>query len=248
MRRNIRLTGRRQLAQSAFDFRLTELNGKKIATLALALPAELKTFPVDAEIRVKLIENKLVEVLNFGTVGRPAATATLMEASFAAPSCQVRVVCRGGAKDGMLLGSTTPWTYSVGGQPDGILLFQPAKIAPRLWKLDIRPEENPILYIDDRVPDAASWAKGNPVFVACVLPHVITEVMRVILANGSRPEDGWMADWLSWLNGLIAGGADKLPFTGTEDEKRGWIDEVSAAFAHKHSLSDPVVDSLEAVR
>lgn len=243
MRRNIHLTGRRQLPQSAFDFRLADLNGQRVAALVLAMPEELKSYPSDAEIRVKLVENKLVEVLRFGTVGRPASSATLQERSFAAPSCQVRVVRRGGNSDGMLLGSTTPWTYSVGGQPDGILLFQPAKIAPRLWKLDIRPEENPILYIDDRIPDAASWAKGNPVFAASILPHVISDVMQTILAVGALPEDGWMADWIAWLKALIPGCVP--PFNGTEDERRNWIDEIVMAFSLKHALSDHVLSAME---
>jgi hypothetical protein len=209
-------------------------------------PEALKNFPIDAEIRVKLDENKIVEVLKFGTVGKPEATATLSEQSFIAPSCQVRIVSRGGTNDGLLLGSTKSWTYIASGQPDGILLFQAAKIAPRLWKLDIRPEENPVLYVDERIADAASWARSNPTFIASVLPHVISEVMRTILAIGSLPEDGWMADWIRWLETLMPGST--LPFNEPDEQQRQWIDDLVDSFALKHSLSDQVLSSLEAVQ
>ena len=200
MRRNIRLTGRRQLPQTAFAVQLADVAGKRVATLSIRDPQELRAFPPEAEIRVKLAENKLVEVLRFGTVARPVTSARLREESFRAPSCQVRVVNRNGASTGMLLGSTNPWTLKTGTEPDGILLFQPANIQPLLWKLDIRDsgEEQPILYVDERIPDASIWARSDPLFAACVLPGVVSEIMRRILSQGSAPEDGWEADWLAW--------------------------------------------------
>jgi hypothetical protein len=241
MLKTIRLTGRRQLPRSAFDFRFSEVNGRPVATLAIANPSALRAFPANSEIRVKLSENKLVQVLAFGTVGRPSTVADIETGVFRAPSCQIRIVNRATNNDGMLLGSTRQWTLSSGGTPDGILLFQPAAIAPRLWSLDIRDQEQPILYIDENIPDASLWARTDPVFAACVLPSVITEVMRAILELDEVPEGGWEADWLNWAATLMQGNA---PFKGTWDEQTRWISELVDAFAHRHDLAGRVLSAL----
>jgi len=245
MRRTIRLTGRRQLAISTFGFRFSELHGKRIATLTLADPAELKGFPPDAEIRVKLVENKLVEILRFGTVGKPVTAADIAETSFIAPSCQIRIVSRAQDKNGLLLGSTAPWVYRSGSDPDGILLFKSAPTAPRSWKLNFNSDDDhPILYVDQRIPEAALWAKTDPVFTACVFPYVISEVMGRILQSGSRPEDGWMADWLLWADALMPG--SQPPFADRIDrDQREWIDQLVEAFAFRHDLAENILRKLE---
>lgn len=245
MRKTIRLTGRRQLPITAFDFQIDEVRGRRIASLSLIEPGTLKGFSANAEIRVKVVENKLVEILRFGTVGKPTATAELAGTSFLAPSCQIRVVANGGEAEGLLLGSTKNWTYKSDGQTDGILLFQPFETAPRAWKLELREEEYPILYVDNRIPDAAHWARTNPVFNACVLPHVISVIFHHIFDSGSKPEDGWMAEWLAWAGTLIP--AEPLPF-GQGNEKRAWIEALTDTFAAKHKLADQLLAAIPQVR
>ena len=238
MRKSIRMTGRKQLAQGSFAVQLTQVNGKRVAALTVSNPDEFKGFPADAEIRIKLAENKLVEVLRFGVIAKPSSSATVTEASFRAPSCQIRVVSRDGAKAGMLLGSTNPWTLRTGGDPDGILLFQPSNIKPRLWKLDIRDSESeqPILYVDERIPDASIWAKSDPIFTACVLPQAVSEIMRKVLSEASAPEEGWQADWLSWALALMPG--SQPPFGGSDADRVRWIDDLISTFAQRHELAD----------
>ena len=243
MRKAIRLTGRRQLPKADFDFRLIDQKGKHTAALSVINRDCLKGFPVDAEIRLRLVENKQVEILKFGTVGKPLPVIDVKSSNFAAPSCQVRVVNTTGNRDGLLLGSTKPWTYTSNGRPEGLLLFQPKDIAPRLWRLDLRDDENPILYVDERIQDAGQWAMSDPVFTAAIFPHVISEVMQFILRTGSEPEDGWMADWLAWVETLKPG--SKLPFTGDDKARREWIEDLIDSFAYRHKLSDSVVAAVK---
>lgn len=243
MRKTIRLTGRKQLPQSAFDFRLAEVKGHRVATLTLSDPAVMQSFPPHSEIKVKLNENKLVQVLDFGTIAKPATTADVGDDVFRAPSCQVRVVNRATNNDGMLLGSTRSWTLTSGGDPDSILLFQPAPIAPRLWKLDIRDgDEQPVLYIDENLPDASLWARTNAVFAACVLPAVISEIMFDILKLDEAPDGGWRSDWLGWVNILMPGTTP--PFKENGDVTKKWISELIDAFAARHGLAASVISSL----
>jgi hypothetical protein len=171
------------------------------------------------------VQAKLVEILRFGTVGKPTVTAELAGTSFLAPSCQIRVVANGGETEGMLLGSTKNWTYKSDGETDGILLFQPAETAPRAWKLELREEEYPILYVDNRIPDAAHWARTDAVFSACVLPHVIGAVFQHIFETGSKPEDGWMAEWIAWAATLVP--ANPPPFGTENKEQRTWVEALN---------------------
>jgi hypothetical protein len=143
----------------------------------------------------------------------------------------------------MLLGSTNPWTLRTGAEPDGILLFQPANIQPLLWKLDIRDsgEEQPILYLDERIPDANIWARSDPLFAACVLPSVVSEIIRRILSQGSAPDDGWEADWLDWAASLMPG--SKPPFGAPLTDQASWVDQLVETFAQRHDLAGNALSS-----
>ena len=243
MRKTIRLTGRRQLPQNAFDFRFSQLNGRSVAILAIADPDALRGFPAASEIRVKLTENKLVRVLSFGTIARAVTAADIDSEIFRAPSCQVRIVNRARERDGLLLGSTREWTLTSGGEPDGILLFQSAPIAPRLWSLNIRDHEPPIVYIDENIPDAGMWARTDPIFGACVAPAVVSEIMRAILEGKEAAEEGWEADWITWVLELLPN--TKPPFGGSYEEKTRWIDELLDAFAARHNFVASVLPKLK---
>lgn len=245
MRKTIRLTGRKQLPITAFDFQMSELHGKRIATLIVSDQSVLKAMPADAEIRVRLAENKLVEILRFGTIASPEVTCEVSEDVFSAPSCQIRIVSQGGSKQGLLLGSTKTWTYKSDAQTDGILLFQEFDTAPRSWKLDIRDEERPILYLDKRIPSASLWAKTDPFFIGFVFPTIITEIFRKIFEEGSKPEEGWMAEWISWADKFMPG--TQLPFSDSPPEIQKWIDELVDAFSAKHNLADGILKKLEPI-
>lgn len=243
MRKSIRLTGRKQLDQSLFTVELTGGEGQRAVRLKLTDNWSDGRFPIDAEVRIKLVENKLVEVLHFGSVGTPLQVATLANPAFRAPSCQVRIVSKDASSDGLLLASTKAWTLRSAGDPEGILWFQPAAIQPRLWKLDLRAQEHPILYIDENVPNAAHWAKSDPVFTACVLPQVVTEVFQTILAGDDIQEGSWEADWLRWAEDLAPG--DTPPFNGEDDDKRRWVSDLVDNFAKRHGLAQGVIRKLE---
>jgi hypothetical protein len=184
---------------------------------------------------VKLTENKRVAILNFGTVLKPIGIVDEGVSGFQAPSCQVRIVSRASESVGKLLGSTSTWTYNSDGGSEGILLFQAADTAPRLYRVEIRDEELPILYVDERIPNASVWAKSDPLFTASVFPQVISDVFRRILTLDGKPEDGWMAAWTSWAETIVPGNS---PPYGDAIEGPKWTDTLIDTFASKHSLAD----------
>src|SRR5688500_13076468 len=106
MRKSIRLTGRKQLDQSNFTVTLVGDGAQRSVRLRVAESWRGDQFSAKAELRIKLVENKLVEVLHFGSAVNPFGIVVLNNSGFRAPSCQVRIVSREAATDGLLLAST----------------------------------------------------------------------------------------------------------------------------------------------
>jgi len=228
MRRRIRLTGRKQLARSSVAVKIAELPGKRLLTLSLAEPQAYRHFPPDARIAVRLHENKLVEIVDFGTIGSPKAVTEIQNQAFAAPSCQLRIAAAGKENQGLLLASTDTWTLRAdNNQQDtatkGILLFQPAAIQPRAWKLDIRENEYPIVYIDERIPDPRTWARTDPVFLNSALPAILFQVFDDILDQTAPNDIDWMSDWIRWADVLMPGkeASDRRKIAGEKGLDRG---------------------------
>lgn len=242
MRRSIRLTGRRQLPISSFDFQLKEVGGRQVATLAVDTEVS-RVFPPEAIVRVKLVENKRVSVLSFGTISSPRFSVDIEEAPFRAPSCEVRIV-KWDDPEGLLLGSTSSWTYKTDGAQEGILQFQVDDIAPRLWRLDLRDNEYPLIYVDRQIPDAAAWAGTSPVFGALVLPSVLREIFQKIIEQNRniRPEGGWMADWIAWAEGMAPG--EQMPLDPDEDELGRWCDGLIDTFLKRHGIAAAAISEL----
>lgn len=209
-----------------------------------------KGFPANAHVTLRLVENKQMELLDFGTVGAPKAIAELENSSFGDPSCQLRVaVAEAGADHlGLLLGSSRTWRLNSDRTPQqgsvrGILRFQPADIAPRAWKLDIQENAHPVVMVDKRISDPRTWAKTDPVFVACVLPAILHMVFDDILSNPDPADTEWMADWLRWADSLMPG--NKPPEDHQDRKARHeWIEQLIESFCNRHRLSDRIVNEL----
>ncbi len=253
MRRRIRLTGRKQIAKSVATVKIIEIPGRRMLTLSLSDSRQFAKFPKDSRILVVLKENKLIELAEFGTLGALRTTAELRNTAFANPSCQLRIVTPDGQHMGMLLGSTDTWSLNVDptthqNGKKGILCFQPDDIAPRAWKLDVREDDYPVVYVDKRIPDVRTWVKTDPTFVAFVFPAIVSQVFDHIFQEASEPDADWMKDWLAWADALMPG--VKPPFGGTHRERKEWIEPLIDSFSARFHLSNRVVDHLiaEAVR
>ncbi|MBL3560242.1 hypothetical protein [Rhodovulum sulfidophilum] len=250
MRKRIRLTGRRQIPRAAVEAKAVEVGERKLITLSITNPDTFSKFPRDARLKLRLFENKVSETLEFGTLGDPRATADLRNGAFAAPSCQLRVVAPQGDQTGLLLGSTSTWTLRADGSPEGgvggegILMFQPFDIAPRTWKLNIREDDYPVVYLDRSIPDSATWVRNDPVFISCVLPSIIKEIFDDVLSAGAGPEVVWMKDWVRWADTLMPGNAP--PYADGPVQKQAWIDNLLDTFAKRHRALEMLSGHLKA--
>jgi len=246
MRRRIRLTGRKQIARAHVPAKIIELGGKRILTLTLPEASIFEKFPKDARVLGVLREMKLIELVEFGTLGNMKHSVELKNPFFARPMFQLRIVSTKGEQLGLLFGSTDYWSPATSGETGvgrkGILYFQPKAIGPRAWQLDIRDDDYPVVYIDDRIPDAATWATSDPTFVAFVFPAIVTMVFDDILRSKSEPDAEWMKDWIKWADAIMPGAPP--PYGAEMRECREWTDRLIDSFSRQHKLSDRVVSKL----
>ena len=253
MRRRIRFTGRRQIPHSSVEVRVFEVGyGRKVVSLSILHPERFRSFPGDAKLKLRMFENKFVETIEFGTLdaqGLTTPTADLENTAFSAPSCQLRVVVSDGDEKGLLLGSTKTWTLRdnderAEGSRKGILMFMPQDIAPHTWKLDLRDDDHPIVYIDKNITSPDIWVRSDPVFVSCVLPAIIREVFEdIFLDFDDHSELEWVKDWLRWANDLMPGRA--LPSPDDSRQKKAWIEDLLASFCRRHSALDRLLEHMK---
>ncbi len=249
MRRRIRLTGRRQLPRSSVDVKVMDVGNKKLVSMMIANHDLFARMPDTARIKLRLFENKLSETLDFGTLKNPKASAEIRSSAFSVPTCQLRVVAADEGHKGLLLGSTNTWNLKTGGPDEGeqasesILLFQPLDISPRAWKLDIRDNDYPVVYIDRRIPDPRTWARNDPIFLSCVLPAIVREVFEEVLLAGAPPEQAWAKDWIVWADTLMPGKAP--PWGDGRPQKMSWIDDLLDSFCKRHDMLGRLVEKLE---
>lgn len=253
MRTRIRLSGRKHLPRRCFRINRHLVDGEHQLELSILLRHYFKMFPPESRVKLRLFENKLSETVVFGTIRdlKQPQTAMLKKRAFFAPSCQLCVVSTTGDSKGMLLGSTDSWTLSLtedlqqGLDRKGILMFQTADIRPLVWKVDVREDDYPVVYLDSEIPQASTWVRSDPVFVSCVLPAIIREIFENILENWEDQEEGsWMSDWITWARALVPG--RELPSPADEDNREArnqWIDDLLWNFCHKHRMLDQLLQN-----
>lgn len=244
MRRRIRLTGRKQISRSDVPAQIIDIAGKRILTLTFPEEGVFSRFPKDSRVVGVLKENKMIELVEFGTLGNMRHSVDLQNAGFARPTFQLRLVTPEGRRMGLLLGSTDAWSLDADSKTNerskkGILYFQPDGIAPRAWKLQIQDDDYPIVYIDKRIPDASTWAKTDPTFVGFVFPAIVRQVFLDILSQRAEPDIDWMKDWVSWADKIMPG--YKPPYGGDYKDYDSWIDRLIESFSYRFRLSDKLV-------
>ena len=245
MRRRFRLTGRKEIPSSAMSVSLQTIADDRTAVLNIVHPEIFKEFDPTALLRLRFQEDKQVEILNCGSVGDPKSRVKLKNPDFQSPSCQIRVTDVAN-RPGLLLAASRSWRLEgnrTDGTRQGILSFMPCYLGDRMWKIDLQEDVHPILYVSDKIPNAAAWARSNPIFVSSVLPAVIHLIFDDILRHSSPDDFEWMAEWLIWSEELV--GADNRPQCDSSlQDRREWIDNLVDTFCAHHKLSENVVESI----
>lgn len=244
MRRRIRLTGRRQLAKSSVNVRLAEIGGRQLVTMTVADPNVFRGFAPEAKVSLRLIENKRVEVVDFGTIRRMSATKELRSRNLVAPSCQLRIADPGTGEKGLLIASTDGWTLRGENEQEpqssrGILNFLADDTAPQPWKLQINDEDYPLVRVDERIPNAAMWAKTDPKFLGVALPMIVRQIVDEILRGKHSDDLPWVSAWLQWAEALLPNEA--RPDESDDAARENYIERLLDTFCGKHELADKLL-------
>lgn len=252
MRRNIGYTGRKTLDRSVVEVELHKTEAGKHVTLTLADPAAFDTLPSSSRVKLRLFENQFSETVLFGSLGKVANGVERVELknhdAFTAPSAQLRVVEASGVRRGLVLGSTKRWTLRMEGDDkkgnicDGLLGLEVSDISPRAWKVDVRDDEHPIVYIDSKIKKPEALAQSDEVFLSCVLPAVIREIFDDIYNSDQDSNQQWIEDWVEWADSL-----SEIKFSSLEsyEEYREWVQDLIEEFCRQHDLLKMLVQRLE---
>lgn len=240
MQRNIKLTGRRDIPLNTFSIEVIKKERTIDVKLSLENKSYFKQFTESGKVLLMLTENKITEHINFGFLNNLDTTKTLSTDFFRAPSCHLRIVSVDENLIGLVLGSSKRWTQDFYEQDSnrsnghGILLFQPRAIAPRTWKLEIRDDEHPVLYIDEEIPEPTEWARRDPVFRSIVLPTVVERIFHHLLSNDENDDFEWVEEWYQWADVLLPD--TPRPKHADRPEIENWVDQLVDSFCRRASL------------
>lgn len=254
MRRSIGYTKRRELAKSSVEVKLMESEAGKRISLSLASHSAFNRIPYSSRVKLRVFENHCSETVMFGTleeVGDGVEPQELVNhEAFSAPSVQLRVVEADGEHRGLVLGSTRKWTLRTEGEDiagnlnEGMLWLQSKDISNRIWKLEVRDDEQPIVYINSKIRNPYVWAKSDIGFASCVLPTVIREIFDeiLLLLEHSDQQKQWADDWISWAESLLNAKFDR---TAEDVDQKEWVDNLIDEFCKEHDLLNQLVRKLE---
>lgn len=242
----IRLTGRKSLPHSAFDFDWVDTKDGAIATLNIIDSDVMANFPADAHVRVALRENKNVHLMDFGTIDNLKTAVRLSGVVLTSPGAELRVIDNDILSKHLLLGSTRLPKVANKGDAEGILHFQVKDTTPFLWELSIEDDAYPVLYLSDKLQekiDPVLWVRSNHQFMLAVFPTVIERIFHHIFNHDSPVDEGWMSDWISWAETSM--GCASFPAGDSEEQLEQWLNDATSRIVGRMGLLDEFVNSLK---
>jgi len=109
------------------------------------------------------------------------------------------------------------------------------------WKTELHADDGqPVLVLNDHIPDALAKIKSDPMFQGLILPGALRQILLMIWLEESEESDDdtddeerWLTGWLRYARQLT--GEDK-PDWSDESAVRRWIDDVCRAFSAQFNL------------
>ena len=253
MRERIRFTNRKEISVGSIQSSFKEKNKIPIdITLSVKDPSEFESFPVISNVRLRLEENKKINVIHFGNLkdllNRPITSNIINPLWFKSPSCELKISVSEGKDLGKILGSTAKWKLRPleNGSDDiasrGLLSFMYDDIKPLIWNLEFPEDDYPILCVEKSIPQSSDWFASNGMFCACVYPVVVRMVFQKIFdLNDLDPGNYqlWVTDWLRWAEDIsndVYRTNKIIIFDKSPDEREEWINDMIINFSQKQSF------------
>lgn len=243
IKRRINHTGRRKINRSEVRIRLEERPGA-VPRFTAQMELGRLELPQNAQVYVEAYYRNSTQRFDFGTVGNLAhpADTSLSEVDLdGSPLFRVKVVDTVNGKAVLLASAERLAALDDDEEKarDALLVVKTRDLGQLTWKTEIRPDNKPVLVLNNRISDALGRIKSDPLFQGLVLPAALREVLTAIAWDEGSDEgdDGgsWKRQWLEFgqkISGTPCPGDDTDPA-----EIRDWIEDVAMAFAMQHELS-----------
>jgi hypothetical protein len=102
------------------------------------------------------------------------------------------------------------------------------------WRVEV-DSGGPVLELNNRIDGIETLAISDPTFFALVYPAAVREIFtHLLVIEAFEPDDDdsdeWPSLWMRWAREL-----SEAPPPDDPDERRAWIDDVTAAFCARHA-------------
>jgi hypothetical protein len=110
-----------------------------------------------------------------------------------------------------------------------------------LWKMNIQPDELPVLYLNKEFPNITDRFKTDKVFQILVLPQAVRMCLEHLIASDyDKNPDSWQYKWIVFLKELKM--HTSLPHIDDDDiVKIKWLDKAINKFSKNVNLFDDAV-------
>lgn len=246
MRRRFNHTGRKRIEQSSCSISLDMEGGMQRFRAHIDLAG--LSLPNDARVYVEAYVKNSTMRFDFGTVlhlkNGEAHELGELDAS-GSVLFRVRVVDES-ERIGRILAAANRLRPSGDEGKAGrrsILPVRSADLGSQVWKVEVDPDDGPMLSVSNRVPSLKEELIANPVYAALILPHVLRVIVASIVARGAIDSQDWAADWVTWVHREC--GIDLAVQIDNEVLSEDIEDDVAEAFSARHALLERMMTSME---
>jgi hypothetical protein len=249
MKRTLNFTGRSKIAREEVFITLDESQSPAVSFDVEF--GDLGRFPPNSRIYVEAYYKETLQRFDYGTVGsvhKPEDRFLTQIDMTGSILFRVRVVDERG-QIGLLLGAAE------GLRPDGgedeqnnesLMVLKTKDLIAVPWKVEVMPDgSKPILYVNNRIPDALARVKSDPSFFALIMPGALHQVLHRLLFEEPDDDDLEAADmrnnWIEMATDLEG----TPPRLEDQEEAESWIDRVVESFCKRYELTGALIQDLE---
>lgn len=255
MNRRFNFTGRQRIEQTDIMVTLHAESNGDAATFDAELDLTGLDLPDDAQLMIEASRGASILRFPWGTVGQPIPPSDrrLMDMQNN-PSFRIKVLAGDGS--GVLL-ALANHVRPHREEHHGSLVWLDTSddLGKEVWRLDFGNDDNPTLYLNERVSGIGKAVRNDRAFQSLVFPEVLRAMLtRAISVDGAAFDDDG-EKWQPLLLFVRSFHDESLPIRGEDVDGEGdgnqggvirWIDDAVKAFTQKNfPASDFYAETLE---
>jgi len=242
MKRRLNFTGRQKIPRRNIIIVLNKENGIATSFTAKVDLSDFQ-FPEDAKVYIDAYHRTDQKRYDFGTVSAiNTPSDTSLENLARIENLKFRLLVVDKRRTfGLILAHADRISPIPEGERKSILPVDFKDLGQQIWKVEYEGYEGePVLFVNNRLPNIQSVAKLDPLFFFFVFPSVIREILtHMVFVDGvdsvEEPSIGWHANWLEFTRRILSGeGSPSILDPRSEsfdrEEAESWIDKIVEEF------------------